>query len=110
MKKHDTIIITGEDLLAAWSSESRSAAEVAGQEIEPNTWYEVSWPDHVQFPRYNGDCSIREAELDDVIALGDGSLICDACLHEHYPGNPEPETGWLRSVCHYHRIVYKNTR
>lgn len=59
--KHESIIIKGIDLMNRWENDARSAAEVAGlYRIDNEAMYDVSWPDHVTTPRFNGDCEIRE--------------------------------------------------
>lgn len=63
--RHESITIKGIDLMDRWESDNVTAEEVAGlDEIDPQAEYEVSWPDHVITPRFNGDCSIREAGRD----------------------------------------------
>jgi len=59
--KHQTLLVTGRIIETFWEDDNRTPAEVAGlPEIDRNKTYEVSWPDHVLTPRYNGDCIIRE--------------------------------------------------
>jgi len=56
--KHESIIISGKDLWHNWESDNRSPVDVAGFEIEKEKYYRVSWPEHVLYPRLNGDCVI----------------------------------------------------
>ena len=57
--KHKSVVLKGSALLIHWDNANRTAAEVAGLDsIEDDAMYEVSWPDHVVTPRYNGDCEI----------------------------------------------------
>ena len=51
--------IKGEEILKHWDSDNRTAEEVAGFDIEPDKYYRISWPEHVMFPRLNGDCTIE---------------------------------------------------
>ena len=104
--KHKTITIKGADLEDRWSNDNVSADEHAGLEIDPEAWYEVSWPEHVISPQFNCDCDIVEADLDNVQLLGDGTCICDKCWHDYYPGIDEPTFGWTIGICNYHRDVY----
>ena len=106
--KHKTITITGSDLENSWSSDNNTPAEVAGfDKIDPAVMYEVNWPEHVSLPLYDEDCTIAEANLDNVIRLGNGSLICADCLGQEYPDMQEPVTGWRLGPCHYHRQIHK---
>ena len=107
--KNEVVFIKGRDLDDNWCSDYTTPEDVAGRKIGQETWYEVSWPDHVSNPRFNGDCCIQEADLDRVIRLGDGALICEECLSKHCPDTPVPEVGWQVGVCHYHRQVYGDT-
>jgi hypothetical protein len=99
--RHEEIRIKGIDLENQWDCDNRTAAEVAGLDsIDPDALYEISWPDHVLTPRYNGDCEIRlVAEPTSVIRRGDGTLLCDKHYAEQYPGVPEPTYGWELGVC-----------
>jgi hypothetical protein len=101
--KHESIIIKGIDLMNRWDNDNRSAADVAGLDtIDDEAMYEVSWPDHVITPQYNGDCEIRLiAEPIMVLRLGDGSMICDKHWAEEYPDKPEPVRGWVLGVCNH---------
>ena len=53
------VCIKGEEILKHWDSDNRTAEEVAGFDIEPDKYYRISWPEHVMFPRLNGDCTIE---------------------------------------------------
>lgn len=100
--KHETVTIKGIDLMDRWQDDNRTAADVAGlDEIDERASYEVSWPDHVLIPRFDGDCEIRlAATSQSVIRLGDGTLLCDKHYAEQYPEATEPVHGWQVGECH----------
>jgi len=111
--KHEPVQLTGAALLDRWSSDDQTAAEVANLPfIDCRDIYEVTWPEHVLLPKFNGDCSIRKTEFrltargtrilpteKMVQRMGDGSTVCSECWAKEYPQRPEPENGWEIAEC-----------
>jgi hypothetical protein len=66
MARNESIKATGECIMHLWADDNCTASEhyenQTGLKLEPQLAYRVSWPDHVQNPKLNCDCDIRELD------------------------------------------------
>ena len=81
--QHTPILIDGLDLFNAYEDGTDTP-----DSIDRSALYEVTWPEHVTSPRFNGDCDFSQVQESDFLtqeSIADHDIFSSVQTRKHFP-------------------------